>query len=236
MTHSTVGRVKVAGLQPAQVLAGLLGLVFLAFGVVGFLRTGFGDFAGDQHAMVLGFAVNPLHNVIHLAFGVLGLLMATGSGLARLYGWIVFLAYGAVLLWGLALAGVFAGNPVSGLGNPLALNTNDNWLHLGLTLAGLLIAFVPARRKIVVPEETVEPVEERHVDRDESIRDPETRELPTQRVDTHRPTGDQPHDTRPHDTRPHDNRVESADPTVSARPVHPIDPAVAEQQRARHFR
>ncbi|MDQ2587766.1 DUF4383 domain-containing protein [Saccharothrix yanglingensis] len=226
MTHSTVGRVKVAGLQPAQVLAGLLGLVFLAFGVVGFLRTGFGDFAGDQHAMVLGFAVNPLHNTIHLAFGVLGLLMATGSGLARLYGWIVFLAYGAVLLWGLALAGVFSGNPVSGLGNPLALNTNDNWLHLGFAVVGLLIAVLPARRKIVVPEETVEPVEAHPVDRDESIRDAQTRELPTQRVDTHRTHGD----------RHHDDRVESADPTVTARPVHPIDPAVAEQQRARHFR
>ncbi|QFZ22258.1 DUF4383 domain-containing protein [Saccharothrix syringae] len=242
MTHSTVGRVKVAGLQPAQVLAGLLGLVFLVFGVAGFLRTGFGDFAGDQHAMVLGFAVNPLHNVIHLAFGVLGLLMATSSGLSRLYGWIVFLSYGAVLLWGLALAGVFANNPVQGLGNPLALNTNDNWLHLGLAAAGLLIAVLPARRKVVVPDEAT--LDERHFERDESIRDPravrdepETRPMPTQRVDTHR-TG-----SHPGGERIGDERIESMDPTVTHRPVdpamrptQPIDPAIAEQHKARHTR
>ncbi|ONI89252.1 hypothetical protein ALI22I_16695 [Saccharothrix sp. ALI-22-I] len=235
--HSTVGRVKVAGVQPAQVLAGLVGLVFLALGVLGFVRTGFGDFAGDQHAMLLGFTLNPLHNVVHLAFGVLGLLMASSSGLARLYGWILFIGYGAVLLWGLALAGVFSTNPVERLGNPLALNVNDNWLHLGLAAVGLLIAVLPARRKIVLPE-TVEderagepagaPVSDRRSDqgryeRDASIRDPRadpaTQEMPTQRVDSR-----------------HDERVESMDPTVSPRPVQPVDPAIAEQHKARFTR
>ncbi|MBB5959267.1 hypothetical protein FHS29_005887 [Saccharothrix tamanrassetensis] len=238
MTHSTVGRVKVAGLQPAQVLAGLLGLAFLVAGIAGFVRTGFGDFAGEQHSMLLGFAVNPLHNVIHLAFGVLGLLMATGSGLARLYGWIVFLVYGAVLVWGLMLTGVVAANPIERLGNPLALNIADNWLHLGLAAVGLLIAVLPARRKVVVPEQEVEPVAEPV--RDESIRD---REMPVQRdrealpdqgVRAHDGRTDRPLDE--HTDRPHDARVESADPTVSPRPVQPIDPAIAEQQKARHYR
>ncbi|XVV01675.1 DUF4383 domain-containing protein [Actinosynnema sp. CA-248983] len=224
MTHSTVGRVKVAGLQPAQVLAGLLGLFFLVAGVAGFVRTGFGDFTGDQHAMLLGFAVNPLHNVVHLAFGVLGLLMATGSGLARLYGWIVFLVYGLVLVWGLMLAGLVAVNPVERLGNPLALNTNDNWLHLGLALFGLLIAVMPARRKVVVPEQEVEPVDT--TVRDDTIRDPG---MPAQR------DRNLTHDEELRD-RPHDQRIESVDPTVSPRPVQPIDPAVAEQHKARHYR
>ncbi|CAL9387962.1 DUF4383 domain-containing protein [Saccharothrix sp. NPDC042600] len=228
MTHSTVGRVKVAGLQPAQVLAGLLGLFFLVAGVAGFVRTGFGDFAGDQHAMLFGFAVNPLHNVVHLAFGVLGLLMATGSGLARLYGWIVFLVYGVVLVWGLMLAGLVV-NPVERLGNPLALNTNDNWLHLGLALVGVLIAVMPARRKVVVPEQEVEPVDTTvrdHSIRDDSVHD---RDMPTQR------DRDLTHDEELRD-RPHDKRIESVDPTVSPRPVQPIDPAVAEQHKARHYR
>ncbi len=190
MTHSTVGRVHVAGLQPAQVLAGLLGLVFLVAGVVGFVRTGFGDFAGEQHSLLLGFAVNPLHNVVHLAFGVLGLLMATGSGLSRLYGWIVFLAYGVVLAWGLMLVGVVAVNPVEVIGNPLAINVNDNWLHLGLAAVGLLIAVLPARRKVVLPPEVVsavarhdESVRDPAVDRDpEAVRDPDADpEMPAQR-------------------------------------------------------
>ncbi|MER5268589.1 DUF4383 domain-containing protein [Actinosynnema sp. NPDC002837] len=249
--HSTVGRVKVAGLQPAQVLAGLVGLVFLALGVLGFVRTGFGDFAGDQHAMLLGFALNPLHNVVHLAFGVLGLLMASTSGLARLYGWILFLGYGAVLLWGLALAGVFSTNPVAGLGNPLALNVNDNWLHLGLAAVGLLIAVLPARRKIVTEEpvdtRTGEPIapmvdpaapggpgeaerrrEQARYEREASIRDPKadpvTQEMPAQRTD------DVPHGAH------RDQRIESVDPTVNPRPVQPIDPAIAEQHKSRFSR
>ncbi len=246
--HSTVGRVKVAGLQPAQVLAGLVGLVFLALGVLGFVRTGFGDFAGDQHAMLLGFSLNPLHNVVHLAFGVLGLLMAGTSGLARLYGWLLFIAYGAVLLWGLALAGVFSTNPVAGMGNPLALNINDNWLHLGLAAVGLLIAVLPARRKIVteppVDSRTGEPIagpdeqarydeqarvdEQARYEREASIRDPKadpvTQEMPTQRVDDSR-----------HGVH-RDERVESMDPTVNPRPTQPIDPAHAEQHRSRFSR
>jgi hypothetical protein len=166
MRNSTAGRVKVAGLQPAQVLVALVSLLFIAAGVVGFLRTGFGDFAGEQHAMLLGFAVNPLHNVIHLAFGVLGLLLAGSSGLSRAFGWILFIAYGAIFVWGLMLAGVISTNPVSGLGNPLALNTNDNWLHLGFAAVGLLIAVLPARRKIIVDEpEVVEPVRDTRDDR-----------------------------------------------------------------------
>ncbi|MBW4721103.1 DUF4383 domain-containing protein [Saccharothrix obliqua] len=215
MTHSTIGRVKVAGLQPAQVLAGLLGVAFLVVGIAGFVRTGFGDFAGEHHSTLLGFSINPLHNVIHLAFGVLGLLMATNSALARTYGWIVFIAYGLVLVWGLMLVGVVSSNPVNGLGNPLALNTNDNWLHLGLAAVGLLIAVLPARRRIVTEEPAAEPVS----GRDESIRDPR---MPAQRDRE--------------EVGPHDQRIEAVDPTVSPRPAHHVDPAVTEQHRARHSR
>jgi uncharacterized protein DUF4383 len=192
MRNSTAGRVKVAGLQPAQVLVALVSLLFIAAGVVGFLRTGFGDFAGEQHSMLLGFAVNPLHNVIHLAFGVLGLLLAGSSALARAFGWILFIAYGAIFIWGLMLAGVISTNPVSALGNPLALNTNDNWLHLGFAAVGLLIAVLPARRKIVVdePEVVDEPVRDAHDDRivadrtrdrdDVTVTEPRTQPVPTQ--------------------------------------------------------
>lgn len=247
--HSTAGRVKVAGLQPAQVLAGLVGLVFLALGVLGFVRTGFGDFAGDQHATLLGFALNPLHNVVHLVFGVLGLVMASTSGLARLYGWLLFLGYGVVLLWGLAVAGVFSSNPVSGLGNPLALNTNDNWLHLGLAAVGLLIAVLPARRKLVtepVVEQPVgQPVADRTVyghpvaDQRATIRnpqaqvDPATQEMRTEEMRAQEMrTEEMP--TQRSGVHPND-RIESMDPTVSPRPVQPVDPTV-EEHRARRGR
>ena len=152
MTHRVT--VKVAGLQPVQVLAGLAGIAFIVFGVVGFTRTGVGDWS--THSFVLGFSVNPLHNLVHVAVGVLGLLMALGSGLARLYGWLLFLGYGAIFVWGLMITGILAQNPAARYGNPLALNTNDNWLHLGLALFGLVLAVLPARRKVIEEEE--EPV------------------------------------------------------------------------------
>ena len=149
--HPTRARIRVAGLQPAQLLAGLVGLAFIAAGIVGFTRTGVTNWAADNDTTVLGFMVNPLHNLVHLVIGLLGVLMALGAASARTYGWLLFLGYGVVFLWGLAITGVFSSNPVSGLGNPLHLNTADNWLHAVSAVIGLLIAILPARKK-VVPE------------------------------------------------------------------------------------
>jgi hypothetical protein len=146
--------------QPTQVLAGLVALAFLALGIVGLVRTGFADFAGHEH-MLLGFAINPLHNLIHVVVGVVGLLLAWSSATARLYGWVLFAAYGVLVVWGLMLVGFTSNNPVSELGNPLNLNVADNWLHTGFAALGLAIAVLPARRKIVEEEPAVvEPVTE----------------------------------------------------------------------------
>jgi hypothetical protein len=149
-----------ARVQPTQVLAGLIALAFLALGIVGFARTGFSDFAGHGHGMLLGFAINPLHNVLHLVFGVVGLLLAFSSVTARLYGWVLFAGYGVLVVWGLALVGMTSTNPISELGNPLNLNVADNWLHLGIAVLGLVVAIVPLRRRLVEtePEQVQEPV------------------------------------------------------------------------------
>ncbi|MBN6041470.1 DUF4383 domain-containing protein [Amycolatopsis sp. 195334CR] len=142
-----------AGLQPVQLLAGLVGLAFLVFGIVGLVRTGFGDFAGHSHGTLLGFAINPFHNVLHVLSGLLGVLMATASGLARTYGWLLLIGYGAVFVWGLMITGVIATNPISGMGDPLHINAADNWLHGGLALLGLVMALLPARKVVRTVEE-----------------------------------------------------------------------------------
>jgi hypothetical protein len=143
----------VTGLQPAQILAALVGIVFLVAGVIGFVRTGFGDFAGHQHVYLLVFAINPLHNLVHVVIGLLGIVMSVGSGLARAFGWLLFFAYGAMFVWGLMITGALTTNPVSGAGNPLNLNGADNWLHLGSAAVGLLIAVLPARKAALVASE-----------------------------------------------------------------------------------
>ncbi|HUQ55951.1 DUF4383 domain-containing protein [Lentzea sp.] len=172
MTHRVT--VKVAGLQPVQMLAALAGIAFIVFGVVGFTRTGVGDWAAQSH--VLGFSVNPLHNLVMVVVGVLGLLMALGSGLSRLYGWLLFAGFAALFVWDLMITGILAQNPAEQYGNPLAVNTNDNWLHLGLAIFGLLLAVMPARRKLIEEEEPVVPEPRSEAFREDRVHDEHARD------------------------------------------------------------
>ncbi|MFE6613778.1 DUF4383 domain-containing protein [Amycolatopsis sp. NPDC057786] len=158
MARTQRARIRTAGVQPAQVLAGLSSLAFLVFGIVGFTRTGFADFAGRSDETVLGFSVNPLYNLGFVVLGVIGLLLTFGSGRSRVFGLLTFAAFGALFVWGLMIAGTVSTNPVSEAGNPFNLNATDNWLHLGLAALGLLIAFLPARHKVLLPEDEEENV------------------------------------------------------------------------------
>ena len=64
------GMIKRLELQSGtQVFAFSAGVVYLVVGVLGFALTGFSHFAGPAGSRVLGFELNPLHNVIHLALG-----------------------------------------------------------------------------------------------------------------------------------------------------------------------
>lgn len=118
-----------------QKMAGAFGAVFLLVGVLGFvpgITSRFGDlgFAGHESgAELLGlFQVSVLHNVVHLLFGVLGLLAAKRFDLSRQFligGGITYLlltAYGFVVDLGSSA-------------NFVPVNTADNFLHLGLGVA-----------------------------------------------------------------------------------------------------
>jgi ABC-type transport system involved in multi-copper enzyme maturation permease subunit len=133
---------------PIQLAATLVGLTFLVAGIGGFipgLTTNAGDIALYGHespAMLLGlFQVSVLHNVIHLVFGLAGLVMAktaaktylVGGGLIYLVTWL----YGAAI------------GPATKL-NFVPLNDADNWLHLalgaGMAAVGLALAKAPAHK------------------------------------------------------------------------------------------
>jgi uncharacterized protein DUF4383 len=143
--------VRVRGRQPVQVLAGLVGVFYLVIGAIGFSKTGVGNFTGYHDVLVLGFLLNPLQNLIHVVTGVLGLLLALKSALARLYGWFLFVGFGFLSFWGVTILGTIWSNATATLGNPLNLNMPANWLHIGTALLGLVMAIMPARKMARVP-------------------------------------------------------------------------------------
>ena len=60
--------------HPSQLLALAIGVVYTLIGILGFLVTGFENFASETDKTLLGFEINPLHNLVHLAIGLAGLI------------------------------------------------------------------------------------------------------------------------------------------------------------------
>jgi hypothetical protein len=125
--------------HPSQVLALVIGAVYTLIGILGFLVTGFENFASETDKTLLGFEINPLHNIVHLLIGLAGLALWRRLDTARTYGWLLAAGYGLVFLYGLFAAG---NSDI----NFLSLNGADNGLHLVSAVAGLAIALWPTDR------------------------------------------------------------------------------------------
>lgn len=108
----------------------ILGVVFVAIGILGFIP---GLTPDDQ---LLGiFAINPIHNIIHLASGIAALAAVSSSPQAtRLYAQVFGVVYALVTVLGF----------ISGEGDLLGLvsiNQADNFLHLAIAALVLYIGF-----------------------------------------------------------------------------------------------
>jgi ABC-type transport system involved in multi-copper enzyme maturation permease subunit len=114
-----------------QTLALAVGALFLLIGIAGFFVTGFTDH--DPSRTLAGFAVNPLHNIVHLLIGGAGIALARTQSGARTYGLLLIAGYGLTFLYGL-----FAQRAEWDF---LNINAADNVLHLLAVLAGAVIAF-----------------------------------------------------------------------------------------------
>lgn len=126
-------RIKGPAWLPTAALAA--GVVFLVVGVLGFIpgvTTNYGDmtFAGHHSdAQLIGiFQVSVLHNIVHLLFGVVGVLAARSATTAGWYLLIGGLVYAVLWIYGLVI------DKGSGA-NFVPLNTADDWLHFTLAVA-----------------------------------------------------------------------------------------------------
>ncbi len=130
MTRSTAA--TRTGSTPAQLIARAVGVVFLLVGIGGFIpgvTTNYEQlsFAGHHStALLLGiFMVSILHNIVHLLFGVAGLVLARTPR-----GAVGYLIGGGVIYLVLWLYGLVIDHDSAA--NFVPVNTADNWLHLGL--------------------------------------------------------------------------------------------------------
>jgi hypothetical protein len=127
-TQTTSARSGLRAWTPAQLFAGLFGAVYLVVALAGFALTGFTGFGeGHEHTLVI-FAVNPLHNYIHLALAVAWLAAAPRHSTARVANLVIGVVLG--LVTALGFFGGMGMLGMSGLADP------DNFLHLmGASLA-----------------------------------------------------------------------------------------------------
>jgi hypothetical protein len=120
---------------PVQTAASVVAAVFLLVGVLGFIpgiTTDYDTMSFASHhseAKLFGvFQVSILHNIVHLAFGVAGMLLARSAAGAR-----NFLIWGGVVYAVLWLYGLIVDE--NSAANFVPMNNADDWLHLFLAIA-----------------------------------------------------------------------------------------------------
>jgi hypothetical protein len=110
------------------------GAILVVVAIAGFAINS--SFAMGDHVMgsrLLGlFEVNGWHNVVHLVSGVAALWFSRQPAGARSFAFAIGGVYGVVTILGIAYGG-------SGLLGMIAMNTADNFLHLGIGAAGVLV-------------------------------------------------------------------------------------------------
>ena len=131
----------------------VVGAVFLLVGILGFIpgiTTNYESLGMAGHgseALLLGiFQVSILHNLVHLLFGVAGILMARTRTQSR-----NFLLYGGIVYLALWLYGLVIGHDTPA--NFIPVNNADNWLHLVLGLGMVALALLLSRNPDRGPSE-----------------------------------------------------------------------------------
>ena len=134
------------GRTDVQKAAALVGIVFLAVGVLGFIpgiTTNYDtmEFAGhESKAKLLGlFQVSILHNIVHLLFGAAGLVLAKTINGAKKYLVVGGAIYLVLFVYGLVVS-------QNSDANFVPLNLADDFLHLVLGAGMIALGTLLTRR------------------------------------------------------------------------------------------
>lgn len=123
-------------LRPA---VAVLGLAYLALGVVGFLTPETVGVGHNTTRAVWIFSTSTVLNLVHTVVGVLGLVAATRKAGALIYSWALFVGFAGMTAYGI-FATAFT-NPE----DPINVNWADNWLHGLTSIAALALAIAATR-------------------------------------------------------------------------------------------
>jgi hypothetical protein len=138
------------GRTAVQKAALAVGIVFLAVGVLGFIPgitrnyNALAIYSHHSDALLLGiFQVSILHNIVHLLFGIAGLVLARTVSGARNY-----LVWGGAIYLVLFVYGLIVGQRSAA--NFVPVNTADDFLHLVLGVGMIALGLALTRRRGVV--------------------------------------------------------------------------------------
>jgi hypothetical protein len=65
-----------------QSVVPIIGAFYVIIGVIGFFVTGFSNFVQNTNDELVGFSINPFHNLVHLAIGAFLIVMAMNKNKA----------------------------------------------------------------------------------------------------------------------------------------------------------
>ena len=124
-----------ARMTAPRTLALGVGVFYTLLGVAGFGITGFESVPEHSGHQLLGVAVHPTHNLVHLVVGVSGLALARRPFGVQAFGWLLLLGFGVSFVYGLVATGESW--------DLLGLDWANNWVHLVSALIGLGLTLVP---------------------------------------------------------------------------------------------
>lgn len=139
----------------------VLGLGYVAAGLIGFIVTGFTGFITDTDEQLLGLDLNIFHNIVHIAIGGALLIASQLRDIAITQGVLIGVGLFYILA---ALLGFIDYLQIISVNYELAL---DNFFHLFTGLTALVFGLIgarqtqSARRPVAMAGEGPRPIEER---------------------------------------------------------------------------